>query len=106
MYRYGGDNVGMTFQLATICLICLERRSRSGKLPGLDIRQGNITLPVILALQDEKVREPLLEEIARIKQFNGDVDTKAAIALIKGSSGIQIADQMADEVYRKKLFMH
>lgn len=102
MYRYG-YNVGMTFQIRDDMLDLFGTQKEIGKPPGSDIRQGNITLPVILALKDEKVREPLLQEIARIKQFNGDVDTKAAIALIKGSSGIQVADQLATRYIEKAL---
>lgn len=102
LYRYG-YNVGMTFQIRDDMLDLFGTEKQIGKPPGSDIRQGNITLPVILALKDDKVREPLLEQIRIIREHNGNVDTKPAISLIKRSKGIQLADQLANDYTKKAL---
>ncbi|MFX3633485.1 MAG: polyprenyl synthetase family protein [Candidatus Pristimantibacillus sp.] len=102
LYQYG-YNVGMAFQIRDDLLDLFGTEKQIGKPPGSDIRQGNITLPVILALQDETVREPLLQQIALIREHNGNVDTKPAIALIKASKGIHKADQMASRYIEKAL---
>ncbi|MFF2482161.1 polyprenyl synthetase family protein [Paenibacillus sp. NPDC058071] len=102
LYRYG-YNVGMVFQIRDDLLDLFGTEKQIGKPPGSDIRQGNITLPVILALQDESVREPLLREIAAIREHNGNTDTGKAIRLIKGSKGIDLADQMANRYIDKAI---
>ncbi|MUT65479.1 polyprenyl synthetase family protein [Paenibacillus sp. NEAU-GSW1] len=102
LYSYG-YNIGMNFQIRDDLLDLFGTEKQIGKPPGSDIRQGNITLPVILALRDEKVRGPLLEEISRIKQSNGSADTAPAIKLIRESSGIGLADQLANRYLEKAL---
>lgn len=102
LYRYG-YNIGMNFQIRDDLLDLFGTEKQIGKPPGSDIRQGNITLPVILALNDGKVRGSLLDEISRIKQSNGMADTAPAIKLIKESSGIGLADQLANRYLQKAL---
>ncbi|WP_042162558.1 polyprenyl synthetase family protein [Paenibacillus gorillae] len=102
LYRYG-YNVGMAYQIRDDLLDLFGTEKQIGKPPGSDIRQGNITLPVILALQDDNVREPLLKEIDTIMQSNGTSDTSAAIKMIKASSGIELADRLATRYIEKAL---
>ncbi|MFF2090109.1 polyprenyl synthetase family protein [Paenibacillus sp. NPDC058174] len=102
LYRYG-YNVGMAYQIRDDLLDLFGTEKQIGKPPGSDIRQGNITLPVILALQDDNVREPLLKEIDAIMQSNGTSDTSAAIKMIKASSGIELADRLATRYIEKAL---
>ncbi|QAY66162.1 polyprenyl synthetase family protein [Paenibacillus protaetiae] len=102
LYRYG-YNVGMAFQIRDDLLDLLGTEKQIGKPPGSDIRQGNITLPVIFALEDERVQEALLEQIRVIRDENGAVDTKPAIELIRSSTGIDKADRLADRFIEKAL---
>ncbi|WP_338551727.1 polyprenyl synthetase family protein [Paenibacillus sp. KS-LC4] len=102
LYEYG-YNVGMAFQIRDDLLDLFGTEKQIGKPPGSDIRQGNITLPVILALQDGATRERLLVEIARIREHNGNVDTREAIDLIKNSKGIHVAEQLAAKYVEKAL---
>lgn len=94
LYRYG-YNVGMAFQIRDDLLDLLGTERQLGKPPGSDIRQGNITLPVLLALRDPKVGEELLIEIGKIREAEGQADCARAIELIRGSRGIEEADRLA-----------
>lgn len=102
LYRFG-YNVGMAFQIRDDLLDLYGTEKQIGKPPGSDIRQGNITLPIIIALQDPQVREPLLNEIHAIQASEGFADTKRAIALVRSSSGGDLADQLANQYINKAL---
>lgn len=102
LYRYG-YNVGMAFQIRDDLLDLFGTEKQIGKPPGSDMRQGNITLPVILALQDADVREPLLDEIKRIHLDGDGADTSKAIAYIRSSKGSQLADELANRYIAKAL---
>ncbi|OPA81444.1 heptaprenyl diphosphate synthase [Paenibacillus selenitireducens] len=102
LYRYG-YNVGMAFQVRDDLLDLCGTEKQIGKPPGSDMRQGNITLPVLLALQDEQIRGPLLAEIAEIQQQEGKHDASKAIQMIRGSKGLEQAEEMADRYIAKAL---
>ncbi|OUS77370.1 heptaprenyl diphosphate synthase [Paenibacillus sp. MY03] len=102
LYRFG-YNVGMAFQIRDDLLDLYGTEKQIGKPPGSDMRQGNITLPVILALRDERIREPLLGEIASIRSREGRGDARRAIELIRGSKGGDLADAMANRYIAKSL---
>lgn len=102
LYQYG-YNVGMAFQIQDDLLDLCGTEKQIGKPPGSDIRQGNITLPVTYALQDEQVREPLLREISYIREHNGECDVSAAVQLIKSSRGISEAEELATRYINKAL---
>jgi heptaprenyl diphosphate synthase len=102
LYRYG-YYVGMAFQIQDDLLDLCGTEKQIGKPPGSDIRQGNITLPVIYALQDQEIRDSLLDELVLIQKQNGQCDVATAIALIKKSLGIQQAEQLATRYINKAL---
>lgn len=102
LYRFG-YNVGMAFQIRDDLLDLYGTEKQIGKPPGSDIRQGNITLPVILALRDPGAREPLLQEIRMIREHEGFPDTKRAISLIRDSVGGGLADELANRYIQKAL---
>lgn len=102
LYRYG-YNVGMAFQIIDDLLDLYGTEKQIGKPPGSDIRQGNITLPVILALQDETVKAPLLEEINKIKALGEEAKTDKAIQLIRQSNGSEKAEALANRYIQKAL---
>lgn len=94
LYRYG-YNVGMAFQIRDDLLDLLGTERQLGKPPGSDIRQGNMTLPVLLALRDTAVKDELLREIERIRESDGQADCTRAIELIRASRGVEEADRLA-----------
>ncbi|MFC7682019.1 polyprenyl synthetase family protein [Paenibacillus sp. GCM10028914] len=102
MYRFG-YNVGMAFQIQDDLLDLCGTEKQIGKPPGSDMRQGNITLPVIYALQEQQLRETLLEEIKHIHSLNGQCDVSKAVEIIKSSAGIARSEQLADRYIQKAL---
>lgn len=100
LYRYG-YNVGMAYQIQDDLLDLCGTEKQIGKPPGSDMRQGNITIPVIYALQDEELRGPLLREISYIRERNGECDVTGAIRIIKESKGITQAEELADRYFKK-----
>jgi Geranylgeranyl pyrophosphate synthase len=85
----------MAFQIRDDLLDLLGTERQLGKPPGSDIRQGNMTLPVLLALRDTAVKDELLREIERIRESDGQADCTRAIELIRASRGIEEADRLA-----------
>jgi len=102
LYRFG-YNVGMAFQIRDDLLDLLGTERQLGKPPGSDIRQGNITLPVLLALRDPSVGAELEREIGWIREAEGQADCSRAIALIRSSRGIEDADRLASRYIDKAI---
>ncbi|MCM3747406.1 polyprenyl synthetase family protein [Paenibacillus pasadenensis] len=102
LYQFG-YNTGMAFQIRDDLLDLLGTEKQIGKPPGSDIRQGNITLPVLLALQEPDRRDALLAEIGSIRESEGRGDTHTAIHLIRSSRGVAVAEEMAERFTSKAL---
>ena len=102
LYRFGYQ-VGMAFQITDDLLDLCGTEKAIGKPPGSDLRQGNITLPVLFALREEKLREPLLAEIAAIREADGTAVSAPAVKLVRSSSGIAEAEKLADRYIAKAL---
>ncbi|GGD69205.1 polyprenyl synthetase family protein [Paenibacillus nasutitermitis] len=101
LYRFG-YNFGMAFQIRDDLLDLLGTEKQIGKPPGSDIRQGNITLPVLLALR-ETGREQLLSELAEIRQSDGAGDTRKALNIIRKSAGIRTSEGLANRYIAKAI---
>jgi heptaprenyl diphosphate synthase len=102
LYRFG-YNVGMAFQIRDDLLDLYGTEKQIGKPPGSDMRQGNITLPVLLALQDPRIRPSLLNEIESIRENGGQKDAGRAIEMIRKSEGGDLADGLANRYIKKAL---
>jgi len=102
LYSFG-YNIGMTFQIRDDLLDLCGTEKEIGKPPGNDIRQGNITLPVIYALQEKELRQPLLQELRRIEEADGQTDISRFIEMIRGSVGIRRAEQLAGRYIDKAI---
>lgn len=100
LYNYG-YNVGMAFQIRDDLLDLSGTEKQIGKPPGSDMRQGNITLPVIYSLEDSRLRTPLLEELALIR--SGQAGVGRAIDLILSGDGITRAEELASRYIDKAL---
>jgi heptaprenyl diphosphate synthase len=98
-----GYNVGMAFQIRDDLLDLCGTEQQIGKPPGSDIKQGNITIPMLLALQEPNLREQLLQEIARIQAKDGQTDVTAFIKLIRNSNGIAKAEALANRYIEKAI---
>lgn len=102
LYRFG-YNVGMAFQITDDLLDICGTEKAIGKPPGSDLRQGNITLPVLFALQDESLKSELLREIDWIRESDGQGGSVNAVKLVRSSRGIAMAEKMADRYIAKAL---
>jgi len=102
LYSFG-FNVGMAFQIRDDILDLCGTEAELGKPPGSDIKQGNITLPVLFALQEEGVRDRLLAELKRIQDADGQTDVSPFIQAVRGSEGIKRAEQLAAKYIDKAI---
>ncbi|CAM4511567.1 polyprenyl synthetase family protein [Paenibacillus typhae] len=100
LYNYG-YNVGMAFQIRDDLLDLSGTEKQIGKPPGSDMRQGNITLPVIYSLEDSRLRTALLDELALIR--SGQAGVGRAIDLILSGDGITRSEELASRYIDKAL---
>lgn len=79
--RQYGHNLGMAFQIADDVLDYSAEREKLGKAIGDDFREGKLTAPVILAIQnaDEEEKAFWKRTMQSLKQEDADLDTALAI---------------------------
>jgi len=87
-----GTNVGMTFQVIDDLLDVDGDAAQTGKPTGLDLREGNPSLPIVLALG----RSP---EVARVFALDepSDADVESALAAMRASGVLDEVRAMARE---------
>lgn len=102
LYRYG-YNVGMAFQIRDDILDICGTEKELGKPPGSDIRQGNMTLPYIIALQEEDKRERMLAHIEALREAEGDADTGTLLRAVRASDGLRAAERLSERYIDKAL---
>lgn len=91
MYQYG-RNLGLSFQVVDDILDFTQSAEQLGKPAGSDLAKGNLTAPVIFALQ----KEPKLREIIE-SEFCDTGSLDEAIQLVKSCGGIERAQELAKE---------
>ncbi|KAE8649251.1 solanesyl diphosphate synthase 1, chloroplastic [Cucumis sativus] len=89
MYEYG-KNLGLSFQIVDDILDFTQSTKQLGKPAGTDLAKGNLTAPVIFALE----REPKLKDIIE-SEFSEAGSLEEAIHLVKSSGGIERAMELA-----------
>lgn len=102
LYDYG-YYVGMAFQIRDDVLDLCGTEEQIGKPPGSDVRQGNITLPVLYAMQEAGLRDEILQELARIQAADGQTDVRKLLSIIRGSAGIAKAERIAERYIEKAI---
>jgi heptaprenyl diphosphate synthase len=98
LYRFG-YNVGMSFQITDDILDFTASEKELGKPAGSDLLQGNITLPVLFAMQNAGLRE-------RIVKINEDADQdylSAVIKEIKNCGAIEQSHEVSTRYLKKAL---
>ncbi|XP_073115302.1 probable solanesyl-diphosphate synthase 3, chloroplastic isoform X2 [Elaeis guineensis] len=90
MYEYG-KNLGLSFQVVDDILDFTQSAEQLGKPAGSDLVKGNLTAPVIFALEEPKLREIIYSEFGE----DGSLDT--AMQLVKECGGIKRAQDLARE---------
>ena len=85
-----GEALGMAFQLADDILDVAGEPADSGKLPGTDLREGVLTLPMFYALRSPDPAD------ARLKSLLGrplsEEETEEALALLRSHPAMDEAD--------------
>lgn len=96
--RYG-HNIGMAFQITDDILDLTAEQQKLGKPIGGDIRQGIITLPLILALRSSPQRDRIKNMFDHREKTEDEVFE--IIELIKDCDSIQHSARVADKYLQK-----
>ncbi|KGF72730.1 prenyltransferase [Neosynechococcus sphagnicola sy1] len=89
LYHYG-RHLGLAFQIVDDILDFTASDEVLGKPAGSDLKSGNLTAPVLLALEEKPYLEKLIE-----REFAQTGDLEEAIALILESRGISRSRELA-----------
>jgi all-trans-nonaprenyl-diphosphate synthase len=89
LYHYG-RHLGLAFQIVDDILDFTGATETLGKPAGSDIKSGNLTAPVLFALEEK----PYLEKLI-VREFENPGDLEEAIALVLDSRGINRARDLA-----------
>lgn len=101
LYLYG-YYVGMAFQITDDVLDFIGDESVLGKPAGSDLRQGNVTLPVIYALRTSEFREK--DCILTYLKSNGrKVPLPTVLDIVRRSGGIDYSLGLAERYLQKAL---
>lgn len=95
-----GYNVGMAFQITDDILDFTASAEQLGKPAGSDLLQGNITLPVLYAIQDQEIFQKI-EQLFESDHPEHHIDE--VIASIKASGAIQRSVDMSQRYLQKAL---
>lgn len=90
-YNYG-KHLGLSFQIIDDILDITSTDKTMGKPAGLDLKNGNLTAPLLFALNECPQLYKLIE-----REFENDGDKENAIKLIKSTNGIEQAKDLAIE---------
>ncbi|HIK27043.1 MAG: solanesyl diphosphate synthase [Oscillatoriaceae bacterium SKW80] len=89
LYGYG-RHLGLAFQVVDDILDFTGSTEELGKPAGSDLKGGNLTAPVLYALEEKPYLEVLIE-----REFSQEGDLEQALALIEESKGIERARELA-----------
>src|SRR4028118_1203433 len=89
LYRYG-RHIGLAFQIVDDILDFTGSTEALGKPAGSDLISGNLTIPVLYALEEKPYLEVLTE-----REFAQPDDWEQALTLVKESQGIERSRELA-----------
>lgn len=90
-YQYG-RNLGLAFQIVDDILDFTGSEDVLGKPAGSDLLSGNLTAPVLYAMEETPYLTTLIE-----REFAQDGDFDEAMALVKASQGIDRSRELASQ---------
>jgi all-trans-nonaprenyl-diphosphate synthase len=91
LYGYG-RHIGLAFQIVDDILDFTGSTEALGKPAGSDLKDGNLTAPVLYALEEKPALEVLIE-----REFAQPGDLEQAIAFVKDSHGIERSRALAKQ---------
>lgn len=89
LYAYG-RHIGLAFQIVDDILDFTGSSESLGKPAASDLKSGNLTAPVLYALEEKPYLEGLID-----REFAQDGDLEQAISLVKDSQGIERSRSLA-----------
>lgn len=89
LYEYG-RNLGLAFQVVDDIFDFTSSTEALGKPAGADMASGNLTAPVLFALEEKPYLEVLID-----REFSEAGDLEEALNLVNESSGIKRSQEMA-----------
>ncbi len=98
LYKFG-YYVGMSFQITDDILDFTGTEKELGKPAGGDLLQGNITLPVLFAMENEEIRR----EIVKVDETMDRKEIEKVISLIKNSGAIERSFAVSNQYLSKAL---
>ncbi|WP_018660417.1 heptaprenyl diphosphate synthase component II [Heyndrickxia acidiproducens] len=98
LFRFG-YNVGMSYQIIDDILDFTGTEKELGKPAGEDLRQGNITLPVLFAMQDTAIKN----ELQHVHEHMPKTELDRVIGLIKSSGAIEQSYAISQRYLSKAL---
>lgn len=116
-FREFGENIGIAFQIADDLLDCIGNSEKTGKIPGNDLTQGKVTLPLIYSISksSQKTRREITDllnnginkkGISRVLKFiteQGGIDYTYSIARSYSERAGNIIDSLKDNIYSRTL---
>lgn len=90
-YLYG-KHLGLAFQIIDDMLDIIGSSKSLGKSSSSDLKNGNLTAPILFALTESQELQDLID-----KEFESKEDIQSAILLIHQSKGLQKAKDLAEE---------
>ncbi|WP_421659334.1 solanesyl diphosphate synthase [Leptothermofonsia sp. ETS-13] len=91
MFSYG-RHIGLAFQIIDDILDFTGSTESLGKPAGSDLKSGNLTAPVLYALEEKPYLEVLIE-----REFAQPGDLEQAVTLVKDSGGIERSRELATQ---------
>src|SRR5699024_3922709 len=115
LYKYG-YYVGMSYQIIDDILDFTASSKQLGKPAGNDLRQGNITLPILIAMHDasfhqliknafkaREITEPVIEEVLRRLDESGAIEKSYEISNHYLQKALHILETLPDFDSKKTL---
>nr|UEQ12088.1 prenyl transferase [Batrachospermum sp.] len=90
-YLYG-KHLGLAFQIIDDILDIIGSSKSLGKSSSSDLKNGNLTAPILFALTESQELQDLID-----KEFESKEDIQSAILFIHQSKGLQKAKDLAEE---------
>lgn len=95
LYQYG-KNLGLAFQIVDDILDFTSSTEVLGKPAGSDLADGNITAPVLYAMEEKPHLQGLID-----REFKDEGDLEEAIAIVQNGNAIERSRDLAS-IYTKK----
>ena len=96
LHRFGAA-IGTAFQISDDIIDITSPSDSSGKIPGTDLREGVLTLPMLYALQGDPQDDDADTARLRVllaRPITDDAEVDEALALLRAGAGVARARQM------------